>query len=100
MVPLWLVNGSLTVIKYHDYSVHFLFNNICYITSDIVREISAVFLSKICIPAKIVSILFCIVDGFLLLFWWQCNEPRTDDASPADMASSNPTPLGKRGETG
>ncbi|XP_027123190.2 SUPPRESSOR OF ABI3-5 isoform X1 [Coffea arabica] len=31
---------------------------------------------------------------------FQCNEPRTDDAPPADMASSNPTPLGKRGEAG
>ncbi|XAR55866.1 hypothetical protein NMG60_11036095 [Bertholletia excelsa] len=31
---------------------------------------------------------------------FQCNEPRTDDAPPADMASSNPTPMGKKGEQG
>ncbi|KAL6999354.1 hypothetical protein U1Q18_000515 [Sarracenia purpurea var. burkii] len=31
---------------------------------------------------------------------FQCNEPRTDDAPPADMASSNPTPMGKKGEAG
>ncbi|KAK4423624.1 suppressor of abi3-5, partial [Sesamum alatum] len=31
---------------------------------------------------------------------FQCNEPRTEDAPPADMASSNPTPSGKRGEAG
>ncbi|KAL3512919.1 hypothetical protein ACH5RR_025636 [Cinchona calisaya] len=31
---------------------------------------------------------------------FQCNEPRTDDAPPADMASSNPSQLGKRGEAG
>ncbi|CAI9089686.1 OLC1v1024305C1 [Oldenlandia corymbosa var. corymbosa] len=31
---------------------------------------------------------------------FQCNEKRTDDAPPADMTSSNPTPLGKRGEAG
>ncbi|XP_064991636.1 SUPPRESSOR OF ABI3-5-like isoform X3 [Musa acuminata AAA Group] len=28
---------------------------------------------------------------------FQCNEPRTEDAPPADVASTNPTPLGKRG---
>uniref|UniRef100_A0A2P2MAC0 Uncharacterized protein n=1 Tax=Rhizophora mucronata TaxID=61149 RepID=A0A2P2MAC0_RHIMU len=28
---------------------------------------------------------------------FQCNEPRTDDAPPADVALSNPTPLGKKG---
>ncbi|KAK9270073.1 hypothetical protein L1049_025647 [Liquidambar formosana] len=28
---------------------------------------------------------------------FQCNEGRTDDAPPADISSSNPTPLGKRG---
>ncbi|XP_057809944.1 SUPPRESSOR OF ABI3-5 isoform X4 [Salvia miltiorrhiza] len=31
---------------------------------------------------------------------FQCNEPRTEDAPPADMASSNFTPTGKRGEAG
>ncbi|XP_059656730.1 SUPPRESSOR OF ABI3-5 isoform X2 [Cornus florida] len=31
---------------------------------------------------------------------FQCNEKRTDDAPPADMTSSNPTPLGKKGEAG
>ncbi|GFZ02032.1 suppressor of abi3-5 [Actinidia rufa] len=31
---------------------------------------------------------------------FQCNEPRTDDAPPADMALSNPTPMGKKGEAG
>ncbi|XP_042025178.1 SUPPRESSOR OF ABI3-5-like isoform X5 [Salvia splendens] len=31
---------------------------------------------------------------------FQCNEPRTDDAPPADMASSNFNPAGKRGESG
>ncbi|KAL2546541.1 suppressor of abi3-5 [Forsythia ovata] len=31
---------------------------------------------------------------------FQCNEPRMEDAPPADMTSSNPTPIGKRGETG
>ncbi|XP_051144506.1 SUPPRESSOR OF ABI3-5 isoform X2 [Andrographis paniculata] len=31
---------------------------------------------------------------------FQCNEPRTEDAPPADMASSNPTSTGKRGEAG
>ncbi|XP_052210525.1 SUPPRESSOR OF ABI3-5 [Diospyros lotus] len=31
---------------------------------------------------------------------FQCNEPRTDDAPPADMASSNPTSMGKKGEAG
>ncbi|XP_031124991.1 SUPPRESSOR OF ABI3-5 isoform X2 [Ipomoea triloba] len=31
---------------------------------------------------------------------FQCNEPRTDDAPPADMATSNPTSLAKRGEAG
>ncbi|KAJ9549816.1 hypothetical protein OSB04_022359 [Centaurea solstitialis] len=31
---------------------------------------------------------------------FQCNEARTDDAPPADMASSNPTSLGKKGDTG
>ncbi|XP_015583178.1 SUPPRESSOR OF ABI3-5 isoform X2 [Ricinus communis] len=28
---------------------------------------------------------------------FQCNEPRTDDAPPADIAMSNPTSLGKKG---
>ncbi|XP_020532017.1 SUPPRESSOR OF ABI3-5 isoform X2 [Amborella trichopoda] len=28
---------------------------------------------------------------------FQCNEPRTDDAPAADVASSNPTPVGKKG---
>ncbi|XP_057976476.1 SUPPRESSOR OF ABI3-5 isoform X2 [Malania oleifera] len=28
---------------------------------------------------------------------FQCNEGRTDDAPPADIASSNPTPLGRKG---
>lgn len=27
----------------------------------------------------------------------QCNEARTDDAPPAEMNSSNPIPLGKKG---
>ena len=27
----------------------------------------------------------------------QCNEPRTDDALPADIALSNSAPLGKKG---
>ncbi|XP_019070789.1 SUPPRESSOR OF ABI3-5 isoform X6 [Solanum lycopersicum] len=31
---------------------------------------------------------------------FQCNEPRTDDAPPADMASSNSSSLGRRGEAG
>ncbi|XP_071705449.1 SUPPRESSOR OF ABI3-5-like isoform X2 [Rutidosis leptorrhynchoides] len=31
---------------------------------------------------------------------FQCNEPRTDDAPPADMASSYTNSLGKKGETG
>ncbi|KAL8549346.1 hypothetical protein ACS0TY_008258 [Phlomoides rotata] len=31
---------------------------------------------------------------------FQCNEPKTEDAPPADMASSNPMPTGKRGEAG
>ncbi|CAH9120071.1 unnamed protein product [Cuscuta europaea] len=31
---------------------------------------------------------------------FQCNEPRTDDAPPADMTMSNPTSLAKRGEAG
>ncbi|KAA8526580.1 hypothetical protein F0562_008217 [Nyssa sinensis] len=31
---------------------------------------------------------------------FQCNEGRTNDAPPADMASSNPTPLWKKGEAG
>ncbi|XP_047968015.1 SUPPRESSOR OF ABI3-5 isoform X5 [Salvia hispanica] len=31
---------------------------------------------------------------------FQCNEPRTEDAPPADMASSNFNPAGKRGESG
>ncbi|KAA8524815.1 hypothetical protein F0562_011238 [Nyssa sinensis] len=31
---------------------------------------------------------------------FQCNEGRTDDAPPADMASSNPIPLGKKGDAG
>ncbi|KAH6825103.1 suppressor of abi3-5 [Perilla frutescens var. hirtella] len=31
---------------------------------------------------------------------FQCNEPRTEDAPPADMASSNPIATGKRGEAG
>ncbi|XP_060207531.1 SUPPRESSOR OF ABI3-5 isoform X2 [Lycium barbarum] len=31
---------------------------------------------------------------------FQCNEPRTDDAPPADMASSNSSTLGRRGEAG
>ncbi|GFQ01372.1 RNA-binding protein 5 [Phtheirospermum japonicum] len=31
---------------------------------------------------------------------FQCNEPRAEDAPPADMASSNPNPTGKRGESG
>ncbi|KAG8382961.1 hypothetical protein BUALT_Bualt05G0134400 [Buddleja alternifolia] len=31
---------------------------------------------------------------------FQCNEPRMEDAPPADMASSNPAPSGKRGEAG
>uniref|UniRef100_A0A5B7AK28 Putative RNA-binding protein 5-B isoform X1 n=1 Tax=Davidia involucrata TaxID=16924 RepID=A0A5B7AK28_DAVIN len=31
---------------------------------------------------------------------FQCNEGRADDAPPADMTSSNPTPLGKKGEAG
>ncbi|CAK9173357.1 unnamed protein product [Ilex paraguariensis] len=31
---------------------------------------------------------------------FQCNEARTDDAPPADMASSNPTPTGKKGDAG
>ncbi|KAM7461791.1 hypothetical protein LguiA_029912 [Lonicera macranthoides] len=31
---------------------------------------------------------------------FQCNEARSDDAPSADMASSNPTPLGKKGDTG
>ncbi|KAM7530941.1 hypothetical protein LguiB_034351 [Lonicera macranthoides] len=30
---------------------------------------------------------------------FQCNEARADDAPSADMASSNPTPLGKKGDT-
>ncbi|XP_073136353.1 SUPPRESSOR OF ABI3-5 isoform X2 [Henckelia pumila] len=33
-------------------------------------------------------------------FCFQCNEPRTEDAPPADMTSSNPAPIGKKGETG
>ncbi|KAG2715269.1 hypothetical protein I3760_03G068900 [Carya illinoinensis] len=28
---------------------------------------------------------------------FQCNEPRTDDALPADIALSNPAPIGKKG---
>ncbi|XP_062150867.1 SUPPRESSOR OF ABI3-5 isoform X2 [Alnus glutinosa] len=28
---------------------------------------------------------------------FQCNEPRSDDAPPADISLSNPTPLGKKG---
>ncbi|KAK1438457.1 hypothetical protein QVD17_04266 [Tagetes erecta] len=31
---------------------------------------------------------------------FQCNEPRTDDAPPADMASSNHSSFGKKGEIG
>jgi RNA-binding protein 5/10 len=31
---------------------------------------------------------------------FQCNEPRGDDAPSADMASSNSTPFGKKGDTG
>ncbi|THF98411.1 hypothetical protein TEA_025587 [Camellia sinensis var. sinensis] len=31
---------------------------------------------------------------------FQCNEPRTADALPADVASSNPTTVGKKGEAG
>ncbi|CAN4078139.1 unnamed protein product [Withania somnifera] len=31
---------------------------------------------------------------------FQCNEPRTDDAPPADMAASNSSSLGRRGEAG
>ncbi|KAK4479859.1 hypothetical protein RD792_015402 [Penstemon davidsonii] len=31
---------------------------------------------------------------------FQCNEPRTEDAPPADMASSNPVHIGKRGDSG
>ncbi|CAA3001013.1 SUPPRESSOR OF ABI3-5-like isoform X1 [Olea europaea subsp. europaea] len=31
---------------------------------------------------------------------FQCNEPRMEDAPPADMTSSNPTSIGKRGEIG
>ncbi|CAN4127768.1 unnamed protein product [Withania somnifera] len=31
---------------------------------------------------------------------FQCNEPRTDDAPPADMTSSNSSSLGRRGEAG
>ncbi|KAK6133798.1 hypothetical protein DH2020_032509 [Rehmannia glutinosa] len=31
---------------------------------------------------------------------FQCNEPKTEDAPAADMASSNPTPTGKRGDAG
>ncbi|MCD7448823.1 hypothetical protein HAX54_046669 [Datura stramonium] len=31
---------------------------------------------------------------------FQCNEPRTDDAPPADMASSNSSSMGRRGEAG
>ncbi|XP_076906160.1 SUPPRESSOR OF ABI3-5-like [Bidens hawaiensis] len=31
---------------------------------------------------------------------FQCNEPRTDDAPPADMTSSNHASFGKKGETG
>ncbi|KAK9052979.1 hypothetical protein SSX86_029609 [Deinandra increscens subsp. villosa] len=31
---------------------------------------------------------------------FQCNEPRTEDAPPADMASSNHSSFGKKGETG
>ncbi|KAG9148540.1 hypothetical protein Leryth_022184 [Lithospermum erythrorhizon] len=31
---------------------------------------------------------------------FQCNEPRTDDAPPADIGSSNPAHFGKRGEVG
>ncbi|KAL1568495.1 SUPPRESSOR OF ABI3-5 isoform X6 [Salvia divinorum] len=31
---------------------------------------------------------------------FQCNEPRTEDAPPADMTSSNFNPAGKRGEAG
>ncbi|KAL3636130.1 hypothetical protein CASFOL_020677 [Castilleja foliolosa] len=30
----------------------------------------------------------------------RCNEPRAEDAPPADMASSNSNPTGKRGESG
>ncbi|XP_075511969.1 SUPPRESSOR OF ABI3-5 isoform X2 [Primulina tabacum] len=33
-------------------------------------------------------------------FCFQCNEPRTEDAPPADMTSSNPAPIGKKGEAG
>ncbi|CAA0822450.1 suppressor of abi3-5 [Striga hermonthica] len=31
---------------------------------------------------------------------FQCNEPKTEDAPSADMVSSNPIPIGKRGEAG
>ncbi|KAF3682291.1 putative UMP/CMP kinase-like isoform 1 [Capsicum annuum] len=31
---------------------------------------------------------------------FQCNEPRTDDAPPADMGSSNSSSVGRRGEAG
>uniref|UniRef100_A0A1D1YNU4 RNA-binding protein 5 n=1 Tax=Anthurium amnicola TaxID=1678845 RepID=A0A1D1YNU4_9ARAE len=31
---------------------------------------------------------------------FQCNEARTDDAPPADVSTSNPTPVGKKGEAG
>lgn len=31
------------------------------------------------------------------VLYMQCNESRTDDAPPADMSSSNPAPLGRKG---
>ncbi|CAA7397035.1 unnamed protein product [Spirodela intermedia] len=56
--------------------------------------------SRGCVPSDWMCTICGCINFARRTSCFQCNEARTDDAPPADVSSSNLTPIGKKGEAG